>query len=68
MLESIKPETASLWSSAGHFESGHCSEIMSNDACERGCTGVVVDAGLKMGVDLRKGITVSEVYRKHGRF
>jgi hypothetical protein len=38
MLESITPGTASVWSSAGHFESGHSSEIMSDDARERGCT------------------------------
>ena len=147
MLESIKPDTVSVWSSLGHFESAHWGEIMSNAARERGCTGAVVDGGLrdtgfvlqmkfpvfcrfrcaassigrweikewqipvkigntvirpddfvfgdidgvvvvpleatrevlektehkvgqekKMRVDLRKGVTVSEVYKKHGSF
>lgn len=147
MLESIKPDTVSVWSSLGHFESAHWGEIMSNAARERGCSGAVVDGGLrdthfvlqmkfpvfcrfrcaassigrweikewqipvkigntvirpddfvfgdidgvvvvpkeatievlektehkvgqekKMRVDLRKGVTVSEVYKKHGSF
>jgi regulator of RNase E activity RraA len=47
MLESIKPGTVSIWSSAGHFASAHWGEIMSNAARERGCTGAVVDGGLR---------------------
>jgi len=47
MLESIKPGTVSVWSSAGHFEAAHWGEIMSNAARERGCTGAVVDGGLR---------------------
>jgi regulator of RNase E activity RraA len=47
MLESIKPGTISVWSSAGHFASAHWGEIMSNAARERGCTGAVVDGGLR---------------------
>jgi regulator of RNase E activity RraA len=47
MLESIKPGTVSVWSSAGHFESAHWGEIMSHAARERGCTGAVVDGGLR---------------------
>ena len=47
MLESIRPGTVSVWSSAGHFESAHWGEIMSNAARERGCTGAVVDGGLR---------------------
>jgi 4-hydroxy-4-methyl-2-oxoglutarate aldolase len=47
MLESIKPGTVSVWSSAGHFASAHWGEIMSNAARERGCTGAVVDGGLR---------------------
>ncbi len=47
MLESIKPGTVSVWSSAGHFGSAHWGEIMSNAARERGCTGAVVDGGLR---------------------
>ncbi len=47
MLESIKPGSVSVWSSAGHFESAHWGEIMSSAARERGCTGAVVDGGLR---------------------
>jgi regulator of RNase E activity RraA len=47
MLESIRPGTVSVWSSAGHFEAAHWGEIMSNAARERGCTGAVVDGGLR---------------------
>jgi 4-hydroxy-4-methyl-2-oxoglutarate aldolase len=47
MLESIKPGTVSVWASEGHFASAHWGEIMSNAARERGCTGAVVDGGLR---------------------
>ncbi len=47
MLESIKPGTVSVWASAGHFKSAHWGEIMSNAARERGCSGAVVDGGLR---------------------
>jgi regulator of RNase E activity RraA len=47
MLGSIQPGTVSVWSSAGHFESAHWGEIMSSAARERGCTGAVVDGGLR---------------------
>ena len=47
MLESIKPGSVSVWSSAGHFESAHWGEIMSSAARERGCNGAVVDGGLR---------------------
>ncbi len=47
MLESIKPGTVSVWASAGHMVSAHWGEIMSNAARERGCTGAVVDGGLR---------------------
>ena len=47
MLESIKPKTVSVWQTNGHMESAHWGEIMSNAARERGCTGAVVDGGLR---------------------
>jgi 4-hydroxy-4-methyl-2-oxoglutarate aldolase len=47
MLEGIKPGTVSIWSSLGHFEAAHWGEIMSNAAREHGCTGAVVDGGLR---------------------
>ena len=47
MLESIKPGTVSVWQTNGHMKSAHWGEIMSNAARERGCTGAVVDGGLR---------------------
>ena len=46
MLESIKPGTVSVWSSAGHFGSAHWGEIMSNAARERGCFRAASQIGL----------------------
>jgi 4-hydroxy-4-methyl-2-oxoglutarate aldolase len=64
MLESIKPGTVSVWSSAGHFESAHWGEIMSNAARERGCTGAVVDGGLRdTGFVLKMGFPVFYRFR-----
>ena len=47
MLDSIKAGTVSVWACEGHAESAHWGEIMSNAAQERGCTGAVVDGGLR---------------------
>jgi len=47
MLDSIKAGTVSVWACDGHTESAHWGEIMSNAARERGCTGAVVDGGLR---------------------
>ena len=47
MLESIKPGTVSVWQTNGHMGAAHWGEIMSNAARERGCTGAVVDGGLR---------------------
>jgi 4-hydroxy-4-methyl-2-oxoglutarate aldolase len=47
MLESIKPGTVSVWQTNGHMKAAHWGEIMSNAARERGCTGAVVDGGLR---------------------
>jgi 4-hydroxy-4-methyl-2-oxoglutarate aldolase len=64
MLESIKPGTVSVWSSAGHFASAHWGEIMSNAARERGCTGAVVDGGLRdTGFVLKMGFPVFYRFR-----
>jgi len=64
MLESIKPGTVSVWSSAGHFASAHWGEIMSNAARERGCTGAVVDGGLRdTGFVLKLGFPVFYRFR-----
>ncbi len=47
MIESLTPGSVSVWASAGHFESGHWGEIMSNAARERGSRGAVVDGGVR---------------------
>lgn len=64
MLESIKPGTVSVWSSAGHFGAAHWGEIMSNAARERGCTGAVIDGGLRdTGFVLKMGFPVFYRFR-----
>ena len=64
MLESIKPNTVSVWQTNGHMESAHWGEIMSNAARERGCTGAVVDGGLRdAGFVLKMGFPVFYRFR-----
>lgn len=59
MLDSIEPGTVSVWSAAGHTSAAHWGEIMSNAARERGCTGAVVDGGLRdTGFVLKMGFPV----------
>jgi regulator of RNase E activity RraA len=47
MLNSIKPNTVSVWACGGSTECAHWGEIMSNAARQRGCTGAVVDGGVR---------------------
>ena len=47
MLDSITPGTVSVWSCGGGMECAHWGEIMSTAARERGCTGAVVDGGVR---------------------
>lgn len=47
MLESIDAGTVSVWATENHSLAAHWGEIMSNAARERGCTGAVVDGGLR---------------------
>lgn len=47
MLDSITPGTVSVWATGGSFECAHWGEIMSTAARERGCTGAVVDGGVR---------------------
>ncbi len=47
MLDSITPGTVSIWSCGGHMESAHWGEIMSTAARARGCTGAVIDGGVR---------------------
>jgi regulator of RNase E activity RraA len=47
MLDSIKPGTVSVWATGGSLECAHWGEIMSTAARERGCTGAVIDGGVR---------------------
>jgi len=47
MLDSITPGTVSVWACGGSMESAHWGEIMSTAARERGCTGAVIDGGVR---------------------
>lgn len=47
MLDSIKPGTVSVWACGGSLECAHWGEIMSTAARERGCTGAVIDGGVR---------------------
>jgi regulator of RNase E activity RraA len=47
MLDSILPGTVSVWSCGGSTECAHWGEIMSTAAAQRGCTGAVLDGGVR---------------------
>ncbi|MEI7763548.1 MAG: RraA family protein, partial [Comamonadaceae bacterium] len=47
MLDSITPNTVSVWACGGHTGAAHWGEIMSTAARERGCMGAVVDGGVR---------------------
>jgi 4-hydroxy-4-methyl-2-oxoglutarate aldolase len=47
MLDSITPGTVSVWACGGSVDCAHWGEIMSTAARERGCTGAVVDGGVR---------------------
>ena len=47
MLDSIEPGTVSVWATGGSLECAHWGEIMSTAARERGCTGAVIDGGVR---------------------
>lgn len=47
MLEAIPPLSVAVWTTSGHTLAAHWGEIMSNSARERGCTGAVVDGGVR---------------------
>jgi 4-hydroxy-4-methyl-2-oxoglutarate aldolase len=47
MLDSISPGTVSVWSTGGSMDCAHWGEIMSTAVKQRGCTGAVVDGGLR---------------------
>jgi len=47
MLDSITPGTVSVWACGGSMACAHWGEIMSTAARERGCTGAVIDGGVR---------------------
>lgn len=47
MLDGIRPGTVSVWATGGSLECAHWGEIMSTAARERGCTGAVIDGGVR---------------------
>jgi regulator of RNase E activity RraA len=47
ILDSITPGTVSVWSTAGSLDCAHWGEIMSTAVRQRGCTGAVVDGGVR---------------------
>lgn len=47
MLDSITPGTISVWSCGPNSDCAHWGEIMSTAAMQRGCTGAVIDGGLR---------------------
>jgi 4-hydroxy-4-methyl-2-oxoglutarate aldolase len=47
MLDSITPGTVSVWACGGSTECAHWGEMMSTAERERGCTGAVIDGGVR---------------------
>lgn len=47
ILDSIAPGTVSVWASGGSIDCAHWGEIMSTAVRQRGCTGAVVDGGVR---------------------
>jgi len=47
ILESISPGTISVWATGGSMDCAHWGEIMSTAVKQRGCTGAVIDGGVR---------------------
>lgn len=47
ILDSIAPGTVSVWATGGSMDCAHWGEIMSTAVWQRGCTGAVVDGGVR---------------------
>src|ERR1022692_2382437 len=47
MLDSITPGTVSVWACGGSVNCAHWGEMMSTAARQRGCTGGVLDGGVR---------------------
>jgi 4-hydroxy-4-methyl-2-oxoglutarate aldolase len=47
ILDRISPGTVSVWATGGSMDCAHWGEIMSTAVKQRGCTGAVVDGGVR---------------------
>ena len=47
MLEAVTPQSVVVLSSGGDYSSSHWGEMMTLSARQRGCTGAVVDGGMR---------------------
>jgi regulator of RNase E activity RraA len=47
ILDLISPGTVSVWATGGSADCAHWGEIMSTAVKQRGCTGAVVDGGVR---------------------
>ena len=47
ILDRISPGTVSVWATGGSMDCAHWGEIMSTAVTQRGCTGAVVDGGVR---------------------
>ncbi|MBL8177432.1 MAG: RraA family protein [Bryobacterales bacterium] len=47
MLDSIEAGTVSVWACGGSTECAHWGEMMSMAASQRGCSGAVIDGGVR---------------------
>lgn len=47
MLDRLQPGTVAVWSCGGSLDCAHWGEIMSTAARQRGCTGAVLDGGVR---------------------
>jgi regulator of RNase E activity RraA len=47
MLDSITPGTVSVWACGGSSDCAHWGEMMATAARQRGCTGAVIDGGVR---------------------
>jgi regulator of RNase E activity RraA len=47
ILDSISPGTVSVWATGGSTDCAHWGEIMSTAVRQRGCSGAVIDGGVR---------------------
>lgn len=47
MLDLMEPDTVTIWQTNGHDKAAHWGEIMSTACLQRGCTGAVIEGGVR---------------------